>query len=1066
MAGLIAFGQAPGACREAFLRGSGAGPAVAQDQLGDRRGGQDHPPAAAPRRGASLAVVDPARWMELRRGRMLEELAGELSQELAAVSRRPDGLADKLQRAREAEWPLEVTGYWVAACRRSGHAWRQIAQALRIGESTAERRFGPWVERFGRLASPRLGNIPAPPTSFVGRARELDELSRLLGASPLVTITGTAGVGKSRLAARALASANGPGPGDGCWWVELAALSDQEQICRAVADVLGIPEQPGCPMLVTLATVLGALEVLIVLDNCEHVLAACAELVSTWQRCCPGVSVLATSREPLGVAAELVWRVPPLVLPGEGGDPATNDAVRLFCERAAVARPGFSMDQDMDAVVDICRILDGLPLAIELAAARVSVLNPPEIAERLDDRFSLLADLPPSGELRYRSLRQALDWSYRLLSEREQRLFRRLSIFSSGFTLAAAEAVDGPESEGGSLVEPMAHLVGQSLVSVEASRPDVRYRLLETMRVYGRERLVEAGEDDGTAWRHAQWCKELAERAEPELTGPRQRVWLERMSCERANCAAAMGWYLDHGESDPVIRLATSMTLVYRMRSQFSEGRQWLERALASGPTPSELLRAKALWGVGFLAMMAGDQERASEALSQSLALARELGDDQATARCLLISANALPASRAAEAVALFEESAEIARRAGDTWCLSHALALMGSAWVGLDQPVPARAALEEGIAVARQARDPQGQRIGILLLADLLLAEGDLAQAEELIEEALALVRSLGEPYGVGVAQMKLTLVYLGRGAWDVAARSIDRALEQARRVGCPSLTAYGRCLLGRHAQAGGDLRLAMAAYEEALEVQGSPPWLQTMALQGLGEVALLSGDRGTARAHLEATVGSSGAGGAAERQARALFWLGELERTEREADKGWALHAKALQLRSSGVVDRAGVADSLEALARLAPRRRRPQYAVRLLGAADAIRHGDGLVRWPDLVPAHEAEVAALKAQLGQAAFDVAWRAGAQLSLQQAVARALGTEAPPGCAKSGLSSLTPTERRVTALAAQGLSNPEIGRKLLMSRFTARAHLSAAYAKLQVSSRKDLVQALSRSDT
>src|SRR5215210_5399636 len=373
-------------------------------------------------------------------------------------------------------------------------------------------------------------NLPLELSSFVGREKELAEVKRLLESTRLLTLTGSGGCGKTRLAL-AVARELAEGFEDGVWVVELAPLADPTLVPQAVASTLGVREQPGRSLTETLSDYLGSKKVLLVLDNCEHLVEACAELAEALLRSSPELRVLATSREALGITGEVAWLVPSLSLPDLRRLPDIEslpqyEAARLFVERAAAVKPSFTLtEQNAVAVAQVCYRLDGIPLAIELAAARAKVLSVEQIADRLEDSFGLLSAGGRTAMPRHRTLHATMDWSHELLPEEEQILFRRLSVFAGGFTLDAAEAVcAGEELERDEVLESLSHLVDKSLVIMREVGGEGRYRLLETVRQYAREKLSESGEAGQASERHAGYYLALAEEAEPELKGERQVV--------------------------------------------------------------------------------------------------------------------------------------------------------------------------------------------------------------------------------------------------------------------------------------------------------------------------------------------------------------------------------------------------------------------------------------------------------------------------------------------------------------------------------------------------------------
>ncbi|MGH2389011.1 MAG: ATP-binding protein, partial [Chloroflexota bacterium] len=491
-------------------------------------------------------------------------------------------------------------------------------------------------------------NLPRALSSLVGREAERREVPALLGEARLVTLTGSGGVGKTRLALAVAGELVDHYP-DGVWLVELAAQAEPVLVPGAVAAALDVREEPGRLLTATLQDSLRDRRLLLVLDNCEHLVAACADLAAALLRACPGLRILATSREGLQVSGECLWRVPSLTVPDPGHPlppelTGSYEAVRLFVARARERRSDFTLNsQNARAVAEICARLDGIPLAIELAAARVGSLAVEGVAARLDDRFRLLTGGPRTALPRQRTLRAALVWSYDLLSEQEQVLLDSLSVFVGGWTLQAAEAVcgvGGAEGErlGGSadlpdvgtweVLDLLDRLVNKSLVQAEErAGGEVRYALLETVRQYGQERLSAAGDAEATRRRHLAYFLALAEEAAPRLTDPEQGVWLGRLEADHDNLRAALGWARDSGVAEPALRLAAALWRFWATRGYLSEGRGWLEAVLADSEQRWPTARAMALNGSGILAHHQGEYGRAETLHEESLALRRALED-------------------------------------------------------------------------------------------------------------------------------------------------------------------------------------------------------------------------------------------------------------------------------------------------------------------------------------------------------------------------------------------------------------------------------------------------------
>jgi non-specific serine/threonine protein kinase len=642
---------------------------------------------------------------------------------------------------------------------------------------------GPEAEPARRLRGPDgPGNLPAALTSFVGRERELAELGRLLEAQRLVTLVGPPGVGKTRLALRLAEEARGRFA-DGAWLVELAPLADPRSalvpalVPQAVAAALGVREEPGRPLIGALLAALGPRH-LLVLDNCEHLVEACAELAVEILRACRRVRILATSREVLAVAGEATWAVPSLSLPDPDRPPpperlAESEAVRLFGERVGLVAPGFAVTgANAAAVAEVCRRLDGIPLALELAAARVKILSPEQIAARLDDRFRLLTAGSRTALPRQRTLRGAIDWSHGLLPGPERVLLRRLAVFAGGWTIEAAETVcSGDGIAADDVLDLLAQLVGKSLVLAEDRGGEMRYRLLETLRQYADEELRGAGEETLLRGRHCAWFLDLAERAEPGLVGPEQAAWLEGLEREHDNLRGALRWAVDHGEAETGLRLGAALWRFWWVHGHLSEGRRWLEAALAQGAGAPPTARAKALNAAGNLALARGEYEPARAFLEESLALWRGLGDQGSTATALYsLGRVAHRTGDHAAARALTEESLALRRALNDRWGMAVSLNMLGE--IARAQGDYAAGPLyEEGIGLFRAAGDTRGVAIATHNLGIVARAQVDHERAAALHHAALALFHELGDREQIACSLIKLAHLALIQGDSERAA-------------------------------------------------------------------------------------------------------------------------------------------------------------------------------------------------------------------------------------------------------------------------------------------------------
>jgi predicted ATPase/DNA-binding CsgD family transcriptional regulator len=800
-------------------------------------------------------------------------------------------------------------------------------------------------------------NLPAQVNSFIGREVALAEVGALLapsasstndgaprlrrltvsGQARLVTLTGPPGVGKTQLALHVATGQRGRFR-DGVWLVELAALAEPALVPSVVAATFNLRGDEGRAPAETLAAYLRSRELLLVLDNCEHLVDACAALTATLLRACPDLRVLATSREPLGTAGELCWPVRPLSLPdtppprpvaphshhARNGVYAVHqdrvDAVlaseagRLFVERARAVRPTLALTADAaDAVASICHHLDGIPLAIELAAAWAGALSPSEIAARLDDRFTLLMRTGRTAAPHQRTLRESVDWSHALLSEPERVLLRRLAIFRGGWTLDAGSWVmeDGgtallsssPNTHhlSPNTLDVLASLIEKSLVVAEDRDGETRYRFLETIREYAAERLHEAGEEAAVARRHRDWYVDVAERAALHLRGPEQATWRARLEIEHDNLRAALGRTIERDEAEPGLRICIALWIFWWECGYTPEGYAWVSRLLA------------------------------------------------------LPSAAARTSLRAA---ALF-------------------------------------------VAAKLATEDP------------------DLATALAYCEESLAIAREVGDPHTIHRTLTQLGHIERGRGRWLAARRYYEEALPLRRTLGDPVTVAVSLTCLGNVAQALREYATARAFYEEGLELarqQGHP-----------GEITTAQHD------------------------------LGRLAHEQGHDAEAAAWYAEALPV-AHRINHTRRIAYLLEGCAELAVRRE-PERALRLVGAAAALREASGNRLPPSEQAALKRELAPARRLLGDDAMAAAWAAGTALTVEQAVALALS----PPTAVTGpahadpASRLTSREREVAALVAQGLTNRQIAETLIVSQRTAESHVANSLAKLGLATRAQL---------
>lgn len=661
----------------------------------------------------------------------------------------------------------------------------------------------------------KVGNLPLELTSFVGRRHEVAEARRLLASARLVTLTGIGGVGKTRLALRVADDARRSFE-DGVWLCELGELHDGALAADAVVGALGFQQQAATTPVESLVEEIGDRRLLLVLDNCEHVVADAAVLVEMLLRSCRELRILATSREALGIGGESVLRVPPLSVPDPSQPPTLKglpgfDAVTLFEQRAAAAVPEFGISEDnRAAVTGICQQLDGLPLLIELAAVRLRSLSAEQILARLADRYRLLTGGSRAAPSRQQTLRLCIDWSHELCTPRERELWSRLSVFDGGFEMDAVEGVclgdlpdrlHGNDLHGDDLLDTLASLVDKSILISEQRGTVVRFRILETIREYGRERLEEAGGGEVLRRRHRDWYAELAVRAEAEWIGPRQLEWIDRLCSEQPNVRAALDFCLDDPEAGEIgLRTADAMFQFWLSRGQYGEGRRWLDRLLAAQGGRPTLERVRALYDASVLVGMQGDVPVGIELVQEAIELAGRRGDEESRAFATCAEGRlALRSGRLADAHAAFEDAATTFRSLDNL--LMEITALQGLAMASglLGVTDQALSACERVLALT----EPRGEslcRARALWTLGLVLWDmgDDNARAEGLVREGLHHTRMASDAVSAGWCLQILAWIAATERRWERAAVLMG-ATEVLRR-GLAGPTVIVPTLLGRH--------------------------------------------------------------------------------------------------------------------------------------------------------------------------------------------------------------------------------------------------------------------------
>jgi predicted ATPase/DNA-binding CsgD family transcriptional regulator len=794
-----------------------------------------------------------------------------------------------------------------------------------------------------------MGNLPAQASSFVGREGELAAVRALVGGARLVTLTGAGGSGKTRLGLQAAAGLL-DGSGDGVWFADLAPVGDPGLVAVTVADVLGVRPDPGHPVPEALAAVIGRRRLLLVLDNCEHVIGGCAKLADVLLRGCPNLALLATSREPLGVGGERVYRVPLMSVPAEDAgtqEIRASEAVRLLEDRAAAQGVKLARDEDSTRILGrICRRLDGIPLAIELAAVRLRSMLAAELEARLDERFALLTGGSRVALPRHQTLRAMTDWSWELLTSPERAVLARLSVFAGSFGLAAAEAVmTGPDAPAAGVLGHLGALVDKSLVQFgDAGAGPGRYRLLDTVRQYAAGQLDALGPEAAQAARiaHRGYYLALAEEAAPHLKASGQATWLDRLDAELGNLRAALAVSQADPDPEPGLRLATALEQYWAIRGHSAEGADVL-RALLNAPGAQEatLLRARALGAAADVLAHTGGYATAADYRQEALAIARAAGDEYLATEFRLAQARVLVRQgQAGAALPLIAQGLSAARRIGEPHLTARLLVVRAYAAYVEGELAGASRDAGEALRLSRQAGDQivAGDVLGNL--GDYDLAAGDVDAARRHFAEALDIARAFSDPSSTVAQTLNLGLAEYLSGSPEAAGALFAEALDLAPRTGLKRLTAYAL------------LRLALARHG-----QGTPGW------------------------------------------------------------------------------------------------------SARLHGAADQILTDLNVVLEPLEARLAEQDRQRLRATMGDAAFEAEYAAGRTLDPEHVLAeiryasttteqtRAAGAAAP-------VTVLTPREVDVLRLVAQGLSNVDIARQLVLSEHTVHRHLANILGKLGLSSR------------
>jgi predicted ATPase/DNA-binding CsgD family transcriptional regulator len=918
-----------------------------------------------------------------------------------------------------------------------------------------------------------LRGPPVGVAAFVGRERDRATVTDLVADARVVTLTGPGGCGKTRLAVEVVGDV-ATRFSDGACWVDLQGVSKPGLVAPAIGVAMNVHERPEQALTDTLAEQLHARHLLVVLDNCEHLVEACAELVGRLSSACPQLHVLATSRVPLFVEGEATFEVAGLPVPDpdavSASAVAAADAARLFEVRARQAAADFRIgDDNASAVAEICRRLDGIPLAIELAAARVRVLGPGQIAAGLSDRFGLLTGGVRGAPARQRTLEASLDWSYDLLDDRQRLALARLSVFAGSFELDAAEAVVGGEGiDGDDVLDLVGALIGQSLVQVVQRQGRARYRLLESIRVYARQRLWELDDSARVRDRHLEFHVELAGRAHTGLTGGQPEPWMARLATDLDDLRAGMDWAAESGDLRGLVGITEPIV------------RFWFERGL-SREVHRRLHNAAEVLGIP---------------------------DDERVRGLITAAALALASEEPASAYRSASKAVDVARAADVGGALAVALGqrAFSAALSGLASSAQVDADVEQAVQHAERGDDASTHAYVLAFAGGALFCSRSIDAACRRFEQAVQVCEANELAFQLPAAHASLGLWEVWTGRLDKSGRHARRAVELSRQVGRPGWEAAGltglgaaavlqghhreamdwlskaQAVLRRHglegtqydmqlrpwlalsAYASGDLETARAAAEGIVRIGrgGGSRWGESIGEWLLGVLAHIEERHDDARAHLVAGRALSTDPRIPLSLGRSLLGLAVLASEGEDLEQAWELAHEGLEVLDD-YGDRVGVAAALETIADLAVARGEPERSLRLLASSQRFHTDTGLERFPlegdRFGRAHESAQAALDDTDATAC----WDAGGELALADAVAYARRGRGERQRPQIGWASLTPAELDVVRLVAEGHTNAEIGQRLFISVNTVKKHLSRVYAKVDVDGRADLAAQVAR---
>ncbi|MPZ69748.1 MAG: hypothetical protein GEU71_09485 [Actinobacteria bacterium] len=921
--------------------------------------------------------------------------------------------------------------------------------------------------------------LPVGVAAFVGRERERAKVADLVAEARVVTLTGSGGCGKTRLAVE-VAGDVASRFSDGACWVDLQGVSEPGLVALAIGGAVDVHERPEQVLTDTLAEQLHARHLLIVLDNCEHLAGACAELVAGLSSACPQLHVLATSRVPLVVEGEATFVVTGLPVPDPGARSvstvAAADAARLFEVRARQVAADFRIgDDNASAVAEICRRLDGVPLAIELAAARVRVLAPDQIAAGLSDRFRLLTGGMRGAPARQRTLEASLDWSYELLDDVQQLALARLSVFAGSFELDAAEAVvAGDGIDGDDVLDLVARLVEHSLLQVVQRRGRARYRLLDTIRVYARQRLSELDDSDRVRGRHLEFHVGLAERAHAGLTGGQPRPWAARLAADLDDLRAAMDWATEFGDLRALVDLTEPIVRFWFDRGLSREVHRRLHDA-ADAPGAPDDERVRTLITAAALALAGSEPASAYGSASQAVDAARAADADGPLAvglgqRAYSGARSGLSTSEQVDTDV--QQALQHAERCEDASTRAYVLAFAGGARF-CGRSIDAGCRLFEQAEEVCEANDLTFQLPAVHASLGAGLGPGPewsgrLDQTRRHARRAVELSRQVGRPGWevIGLTGLGAAAVLQGdhRGAQEWLSRA--QAVLRSRALEGSQYDLALRHWLALSAYASGDLETARATAAEIVRIGrgGGSRLDESIGEWLLGVLALGQERQADARAHLQAARALSTDPRLPFPLGRSLLGLAELADEDEDLEEAWELAHDSLEVLDD-YGDRVGAAAALEKIAGMAVALGEPERSIRLLAASQRFHTDTGIARFPFQADRSDRARSTARAALDPADLTACWDAGSGLSLADAVAYARRGRGERQRPQIGWASLTPAERDIVRLVAEGHTNAEIGLRLFMSVNTVKKHLSHVYDKVDVDGRADLAAQVARRD-